>query len=144
MKFEEAIAYVKEGKKIRRKSFKEGVYVRVSKDNYLCLGGGEIPECYWVIKNSELTATDWEIYHEPILEVLDETERKYLENVIRPFKDKVLWIRKQKCGSRPSCCFLVIGLKNAITNIWLPPFKANSMYLNMEFNKHYTIEELDL
>ena len=75
-------------------------------------------------------------------EILDEVEKRYLKGVINPFKGKVIYICKYKSGSRPSCCYLVIGLKNTITNIWLPPFKANSMYLNMKVDKHYTLEEI--
>ena len=130
MKFEEVFPALREGKKIRRKSWgKDRVY-----DNTTAV------LCFLNVP-ALLNATDWEIYEEPIL---DEVERRYLKGVINPFKDKVLWIRKQKCGSKPSHCFLVIGLKNAINNIWLPPFKANSMYLNMKFDKHYTLKELGL
>ena len=140
MKFEEMLEPLKNGEKVRRKCWGEDAIIefRVDKELYF---DRSFAYCRYVLRLEDLTATDWEIYHEPIL---DKEERKYLRNVIRPFKQKVLWIHKQKCGSRPSCCFLVIGLKNAISNIWLPPFKTNSMYVNMKFDKHYTLEELGL
>ncbi len=129
MKFEEVFPALREGKKIRRKSWEKDI-VYDNTTTALCFLN--IPVL--------LSADDWEIYEE----VLDDAERRYLRNIINPFKEKVLWIHKQKCGSKPSCCFLVIGLKNAITNIWLPPFKANSMYLNMKVDKPYTLKELGL
>ena len=141
MKFEEILEPLRNGGRVRRKNWKNGVYAKIGKDNVLCLNGGDLPECYWIIKSVELIKTDWEIYHEPIL---DEEEREYLLNIIRPFKQKVLWVRKQKSGSSPSYGFLVIGLKNAISDICLPPFKANSMYKNMKLDKNYTLEELGL
>ena len=125
MKFEEILQPLRDGKKVRRKNWKNKEFY-ISKDT---------------TNVESFVATDWEICEEPIL---DEAERRYLKGIIRPFKGKVLWIYKQKCGSKPSHCFLVIGLKNSINNIWLPPFKANSMYLNMKFDKHYTLKELGL
>lgn len=86
-------------------------------------------------------------------DVLDEIEKKYLESIIRPFKDRVEYIKKQKGVSRNSvkpCYHIVIMLKSAVNNyametIVLPYFKSESkMYEGMNLNKEYTLKELGL
>lgn len=88
-----------------------------------------------------------------IKDVLDEIEKKYLESIIRPFKDRVEYIKKQKGVNRNSinpCYHVVIMLKNAVNNyatetIVLPYFKSESkMYEGMNLNKEYTLKELGL
>ena len=140
MKFEEILEPLKNGKKVRRKCWAKDCFIEFDENKVLSYVG-TIYTVSYVLSLEDLTATNWEMYHKFILDI---GEREYLTNIIRPFKQKVLWVCKQKSGSRPSHCFLVIGLKNAISDIWLPPFKANSMYKNMKLDKHYTLEELGL
>lgn len=76
-------------------------------------------------------------------EILDETEKKYLTDVIRPFKNKIDTIEKTIKIGDSSLCYLIMLLKNNdMAN--LPNFKKNSMYKGMEVNKKYSLKELGL
>lgn len=73
-------------------------------------------------------------------EILDDAEKEYLKNVIKPFKDEVKFIRKCNALSGE---FIHIGIINE-TGIFLPNFKKNTMYEGMETEKKYTLKELGL
>lgn len=79
-----------------------------------------------------------EIYN---CEVLDKVEKKYLGALIRPFRDKVTYIKKSMVWNRDE--FLAIGIKMD-KSIVLPNFKEGTMYRKMKLNKEYTLEELGL
>ena len=72
--------------------------------------------------------------------ILDDVEKEYLSAVIRPFKDRVKYIRKYDCPIRE---FIEIGISNDAT-IAFPNFKKGTMYKGMEANKEYTLKELGL
>lgn len=74
-------------------------------------------------------------------EILDETEKRYLSGIIRPFKDKVRFISKDR-DSDYDKEFIFIDLKNEF--IYLPNFKTNAMYKGMKEHKKYTLKELGL
>lgn len=74
-------------------------------------------------------------------EILDETEKRYLANVIRPFRHKVKSIMKR--SEYGSLCYIKICLKNG-DGACLPFFKENSMYKGMELNREYSLKELGL
>lgn len=76
-------------------------------------------------------------------EILDSTEKKYLAAVIRPFRDEIKAIIKEKDVSYNNGYYLCISLKN---NDWanLPSFNSETMYVGMKQNKEYTLEELGL
>lgn len=73
-------------------------------------------------------------------EILDEEEKKYLADVIRPFKDKIESICKLMGFSKE---FISIHLKNG-ESISFPYFKKGKMYQKMQTGKRYTLEELGL
>lgn len=76
-------------------------------------------------------------------EILDETEKRYLASVIKPFKNKIETIEKTIKIGDSSLCYLNIYIKNDdIAN--LPNFKKDSMYKGMEPERKYTLEELGL
>lgn len=76
-------------------------------------------------------------------EILDETEKRYLASVIKPFKNKIKTIEKTIKIGDSSLCYLKMLLKNNdMAN--LPNFKENSMYKGMEVNKKYSLKELGL
>ena len=75
-------------------------------------------------------------YKEPIL---DEEEKAYLAEVIKPFRDEVTGILKGDNGSE----FIRISVENDGA-FRLPYFKKGSMYKNMKTNKKYKLEELGL
>lgn len=94
-------------------------------------------------KDCKKAAMKWllEEYKEPIL---DDAERKYLAAVIKPFRKNVLYISKIEKGHGPDACFIAIVL-NGSERIHLPYFNSKSgMYMGMDSDKWYTLEELGL
>ena len=83
--------------------------------------------------------TEWanSEYKEPIL---DEVEKEYLSNVIKPWREKTISIIKVRVNEDD---FISIRLKNG-EKVNLPWFKKSTMYKGMEENRAYTLEELGL
>ena len=93
-----------------------------------CIGGAKV----WL--NSE--------YKEHIL---DEVEKEYLKAVIRPFRDKVISIRKiESPKNHETICICVHTDDDYYDYAYLPHFKRGTMYQNIKPGKAYTIEELGL
>ena len=82
----------------------------------------------------------YETVYEAPKPILDKEEKEYLENVIRPFKDRVKGIRRTDGYTKQFIIIEMISEKD----VSLPYFKAGSMYKGMELCKSYTIEELGL
>lgn len=77
--------------------------------------------------------------HKP--EILDKDDKRYIKSVIRPFKDKVKYITKTSRDLGRE--FISITLNdNFIIN--LPFFAKGTMYDNMEVDKLYTLEDLNI
>ena len=83
-------------------------------------------------------------------QILDEIERQYLSSVIKPFKNRAVFVRKD-ChkgldGGRYEQ--IVIRVKSAMpdsfADIELPFFKEGTMYKGMKIYKEYTMKELEL
>ena len=76
--------------------------------------------------------------------VLDEAEKKYLTNIIKPFRNTVISIAKRSAYNNLS--YIAISLKKYLVEetITLPYFEQHKMYKNMKLDKVYTLEELDL
>lgn len=85
------------------------------------------------------------------LDILDRKEKEYLQNVIKPFRDRVKSISKQNYTngydyisisvSYPiNDCFDCFGTDS----LFLPVFKSGTMYNNMKVGRKYTPEELGL
>lgn len=72
-------------------------------------------------------------------EILDEEEREYLANVIKPFRHKVKYIVKFDCLPKE---YISIWIPHDVID--LPCFKKGTMYKGMEKCKKYTLEELSL
>lgn len=78
-------------------------------------------------------------YHRP---VLDDIEKKYLSDVIRPFRYNVKSIRKSYCSGQ---YFIEINMKHNYDRVCLPYFSTNSeMYKGMKARENYTLKELGL
>lgn len=77
--------------------------------------------------------------------ILEEKEKEYLSNVIKPFRKRIKYISMDKYVDD---CIIRITLthynKNYDDNILLPDFKNGSMYKRMEIGKQYTLKELGL
>ena len=79
-----------------------------------------------------------EIIKKPIL---DDIERRYLSNVIKPFRDRIEYIIKNSAYSPIE--WITIKYKDGgATN--LPLFEKGTMYKGMEANKQYSLEDLEL
>ncbi len=74
--------------------------------------------------------------------ILTEKEKAYLKGVLRPFKDKVKFIRKDSKFSKNQE-YIHIGIKNDF-DIDFPNFQQGTMYKGMESDRRYTLEELGL
>lgn len=81
-------------------------------------------------------------------DILDEEEKKYLSNVIKPFRDRVIVIRKMTvCYENKKFIMIILNSefetsKREIIN--LPNFKNDMMYKNMKENYSYTLKDLGL
>ena len=73
-------------------------------------------------------------------EILDEEEREYLSNVIKPFRDKVECIVKETSSYNE---YITIAIKYD-SDLSFPNFKKGTKYKGMEEEKEYTLEELGL
>ena len=77
--------------------------------------------------------------------ILEEVEKEYLSNIIKPFRDRVIYIKKVKCHNQ---YFISIKINSKIVDSGeeyiMLPFFQNAMYKGMESNKNYTLKELDL
>ena len=94
-----------------------------------------------IIKIEEPTYTT---VYEAKTEILDDVEKKYLRNVIRPFRDKVKSIRKTDIymnGTKNQ--YITITYKDDYSTDF-PNFRPNTMYKGMKEYKEYTLEELGL
>lgn len=74
-------------------------------------------------------------------EILDEVEKKYLADVVRPFRSKVRSVYKMAsiCSNKE---FINIQLRDE--NFTLPYFEKGTMYKEMQTGKRYTLEKLGL
>ena len=76
--------------------------------------------------------------------ILSNTEKKYLSAVIKPFRDKVDFICKVNTIKKYGYQNIVIGIGDSSTDIYLPPFKSETMYKGMKAGHEYTLEELGI
>lgn len=102
------------------------------KDNWQFMNQGKI------IKIEEPT---YKAVYKVKPKILDETEKRYLSSVIRPFRDKIKYIIKVK-SSYDNNFYIRIVLNNDVST--LPYFKKNTMYKGMKIDKEYTLKELGL
>ena len=73
-------------------------------------------------------------------EILDDKEKEYLSNVIKPFRDKVEYIVKETSSYNE---YIKITIKKDDC-LSFPNFKKGTKYKGMEEEKKYTLEELGL
>lgn len=97
--------------------------------------------CFKNCKECKKEAMKWLLseYKEPIL---DEVEKKYLSAVIKPFREKIEYIRKNKSAYKDKQ-FISIGFYDD-DYMYFPFFENDAMYKCMELGRKYTLEELGL
>lgn len=79
--------------------------------------------------------------------ILDEVEKKYLSDVIKPFRDRVKYIKKTDCTDNTTSFITIYMLhinKQENEVIYLPFFRTNTMYKGMIPHKEYSLEELGI
>ena len=91
-----------------------------------------------IIKIEEPT---YQTVYEANPEILDETEKRYLRGVIRPFRDRIKYICKL-ISAFGKYEYIEVDLGN--DTLVFPKFKPNTMYKRMKVDKKYTLEELGL
>lgn len=83
-------------------------------------------------------------------EILTEKERDYLKAVIKPFRDRVEYIKKlDYLSANKQYIRIAFSNHNFLLpyfekNFLLPYFEENEYYKGMEVNKEYTLVELEL
>ena len=117
-----------------------GIFLRFDPDDYMSIF--EDPKY-------KLNFLD-ELYYYEDVEVLDTTEKKYLKNIIKPFKNRVSAIIKYKSQTLNMEWLQIcitdenIGTTTTKESFSLPNFKSGTMYLGMKTDKRYTLAELGL
>lgn len=86
--------------------------------------------------------------------ILDDIERKYLGNIVKPFRDRIIYIAKAETVKTYSpnakvyeCIYIMYKDSSKKQNpfyMGFPCFKKGTMYKGMELNKEYSLEELGL
>ena len=94
---------------------------------------------YYIINSDTTTIIRQEKHIKKYLQILDKAEKRYLNDVIRPFRNKVTSIRKTCYLNKE---YLQIYLDDDY--FILPYFEKGTMYKNMETDKRYTLEDLHL
>lgn len=130
--FEEGVVLIK----IKENFYTNNFWNRSNEDLKDLCGGRYLGK---IVKIEEPT---YQTVYGTKVEILDETEKRYLKNIIRPFRDKVECITKRNNGIDNFICIHINGRENV--GIILPHFDKGTMYKGMEDNKEYTLEELGL
>ena len=88
---------------------------------------------------------EW-LEQEHIEPLLKDKEKRYIENVIRPFKNRVKGVVKNETTTGYEYLnFIVMSLDKTRTDSFgLPLFNCNTAYLGMELGKWYMPEKLGL
>lgn len=78
--------------------------------------------------------------------ILNEKEKEYLSAVIKPFRNRVFYIRKYYFSSDEfiEICVNHYQVTDDYLSFELPLFKKGTMYKCMQIGKRYTLEELGL
>ena len=83
-------------------------------------------------------------------DILDEKEKEYLGNVIKPFRDRIISVVKNVACTAANAAYICIFVRPNVHMVFgddtlrLPLFAKDTMYKNMQFDVEYTLEELGL
>lgn len=140
MKFEEALKLMREGKKMTTKEFNKYIYFYIDSGLFCRHENGKDIRGFY-LPSTVILSNTWYEYKEPIL---DDTEKKYLEAVLRPFKGRVKYVRRCTSSYDAKKEYLYFSVNGDEPNFNLPCFTAWSMYKGMELGRAYTLNELGL
>lgn len=76
-------------------------------------------------------------------QILDDAEKRYLKGVIRPFRDRVWYIRKSFAVDKANC-YIFIRFNDGSGEMDFPVLRKSDMYKGMKMGKAYTLEELGI
>ena len=77
--------------------------------------------------------------------LLDCIDRKYFNNFLRPFRNKIQYIcKKQSLDSVYEYIKIIYFEANHTCNICFPYFKTGTMFKKLELDKQYDLKDLDL
>ena len=78
--------------------------------------------------------------------ILDDKERKYLSAVIKPFRDKIISISKDRDSRNDNDEYIFIKYRenDGPSDMYFPAFSKGTMYKGMKLYKEYILEELGL
>lgn len=124
-------------------TLKNGQVVFVDKASDYCFENIDEQLRYCFNDDVSIVKVERPVKYETLFErkekILDETEKRYLTNIIKPFRDKVEWIKKCSYSRE----YIKIELKDEAP-IDFPYFKKGTMYKGMKKDKEYTLKELGL
>lgn len=86
--------------------------------------------------------------------ILDDVEKEYLSNIIKPFRNRVIYIAKAETvktyspNAKVYECIYIMYKDSSKTNnpfyMGFPCFNKGTMYKNMELDREYTLKDLGL
>ena len=78
--------------------------------------------------------------------ILDDIEKKYLSNIIKPFRNRIEWVRKFSSPNHRNLEYIKISYQDCTHSNVLnfPDFKRGTMYRGMKIGKSYTLKELGI
>ena len=140
----EALKALREGKKVRNKIWEEHEYIML-KNGFIKYGNG-VTHRIDIYGEYDMCDDTWEEYKEPIL---TDKEKEYLSAVIKPFRNRITYIKKADkfwgCNKNYEHIFGRLSNTNDVVDTFeLPYFPKGTMYKGMETRKEYTLEELGL
>lgn len=102
-----------------------------------------------IIKIERIGQNGWYTVYEKQADILDEKEKEYLGNLLRPFKKDIKYIIKKKSfngdiTNLKRIYFLTIYMHESSKNFSLPYFTDKNMYKDMKIDRNYTLKELGL
>lgn len=111
-----------------------------------CLGCNSDKEKY---ANCKIKTLEWlcQEYKEPIKPILTEKEKIIINNILKaiePFGAEVQCIAKYRQGDEPTDYYLNFSYKNSTDSFDTFTFNGNELFVGMEVDELYTLEELGL
>lgn len=76
--------------------------------------------------------------------ILDEAEKRYLSNVIKPFRSEVKYIVKRNENKSEYFEDIRVVFEGRYSTLYFPYFKKGTMYKGMETDKEYSLDDLGL
>lgn len=136
-------------KVINKINGRKGIIISIDNESDINYEGGWYENRYNVKYCNSRRTWNTIVEIEKINEILDEKEKEYLNNIIKPFKNSVVYITKMRDNRCKEvyeyikiCYIDIVSSSNYF--ILLPSFKEKTMYKNMIIDKEYNLMELNL